>query len=98
MQRGGIVYILSSPNRATLYVGVTSNLFKRIAEHKSKIYPNSFSSRYNCFMLVYYKGFDRIEEAIAEEKRIKGGNRQQKEKLIDDFNSKWNDLSDSIEY
>ena len=47
-------------------------------------------------MLVYYKGFDRIEEAIAEEKRLKGGNRKQKEKQIDSLNPEWGDLWEQI--
>ena len=97
MHKGGSVYILSSPNKVSLYVGVTSDLFKRVYEHKNKIYPNSFSSKYNCVMLVYYKGFARIEDAIGEEKRIKAGNRKQKEILIESMNKEWNDLFDNLE-
>ena len=78
-------------------MGVTSNLSKRILEHRTKLYPDSFTAKYNCVELVFYKFFDRIEEAILEEKRIKGGNRTQKERLIDEFNIAWKDLSDSLE-
>ncbi|OJW84658.1 MAG: excinuclease ABC subunit C [Bacteroidetes bacterium 46-16] len=96
MQRGGSVYILTTANRRVLYTGVTSDIVKRISEHKLKIHPNSFTARYNCTMLVYYNSFSRIEEAIAEEKRIKAGSRQQKEQLINAVNYEWRDLWDDI--
>lgn len=96
MYKGGAVYIVASPNKATLYVGVTSDLPGRIWEHRNKKYPNSFSARYNCISLVYYKYYESIEEAIAEEKRIKGGNRKQKEHLIDSMNPAWSDLYDNL--
>jgi putative endonuclease len=54
-------------NHTTLYTGVTSALAARVAQHKEKFYPNSFSAKYNCVKLVYYKWFDTIMEAIAEE-------------------------------
>lgn len=84
-------------NNTTLYyVGVTSNLAARITQHKENFYPNSFTSKYNCKKLVYYKWFDTIIEAIAEEKRIKGGSRKKKEILINGMNAEWNDLYDQI--
>ena len=86
------MYIMSSPNKSTLYTGVTSDLQKRVFEHKNKIYPNSFTAKYNCIILVYYQHFERIEEAIAEEKRIKGCSRKYKEELINAMNDDWNDL------
>jgi len=89
---GGHVYIMSSLNHSTLYTGVTSNLPARVAQHKEKAYPNSFSARYNCVKLVYYNWFDTILEAIAEEKRIKGGSRKKKEILINSMNPEWKDL------
>ena len=85
-EKGGHVYIMCSLNHSTLYTGVTSNLPGRVAEHKEKAYPNSFSARYNCVKLVYYRWFDSIIEAIAEEKRIKGGSRKKKEILINNMN------------
>ena len=92
MQKGGTVYILSSPNKTTLYTGVTSDLIKRVWEHRSKQLPGSFSAKYNCVELVYYRAFDSIEEAIAEEKRIKAGSRKAKERLINSINLDWVDL------
>ena len=89
---GGWVYIMCSLNHSALYVGVTSNIASRVYEHKHKIYPKSFSARYNCIKLVYFRKFDLIVEAIAEEKRIKGGSRKKKEILINSINPEWKDL------
>ena len=97
-QMGGWVYIMCSNNRSTLYTGVTSNIASRVYEHKHKVYSTSFSSRYNCVKLVYYRRFESIVEAIAEEKRIKGGSRKKKEELINNMNPKWKDLYDEINY
>lgn len=95
-QMGGWVYIMCSMNRSTLYVGVTSNLPSRVYEHKHKVFPESFTSRYNCVNLVYYKFYETIKEAIAEEKRIKGGSRKKKEALINSMNPEWKDLYEKI--
>jgi putative endonuclease len=96
MQRGGVVYILSSKNNSTIYVGVTTNLIQRLSQHRNKIFPESFTSRYNCTKLVYYATFSCIEDAIAEEKRIKGGSRKRKEMLIDSMNPDWKDLWEDV--
>jgi putative endonuclease len=98
MYKGGAVYILSSVSKRVLYVGVTSDLKGRIWEHKDKNYPTSFSARYNCILLVYFKYYYSIEEAITEEKRIKAGNREQKEALINSINPLWKDLYNELEY
>ncbi|MEM7297517.1 MAG: GIY-YIG nuclease family protein, partial [Bacteroidota bacterium] len=81
----------------TLYVGVTSDLYTRLVEHKEKKYPNSFSARYNLNKLVYYEVFHSIDEAIAREKQLKGGSRKKKIDLILAMNSKWKDLFDEVE-
>ena len=98
MEKGGYVYIMCSLNHSTLYVGVTSTIAARVVQHKEKFYPNSFSAKYNCIKLVYYKWFDTIIEAIAEEKRIKGGSRKKKEILINGMNPQWNDLYERIKF
>jgi len=67
MQYGGTVYILTNVHHEVLYIGVTSDLFARIPEHIMKVYPNSFTAKYNCNKLVYYETFGRIEDAIARE-------------------------------
>ena len=95
-ERGGCVYILTNVNHRVLYTGVTSDLRDRIWQHKNNAYPGSFTSRYKCYLLVYYYFFSDIEEAIGEEKRIKGGNRAQKLKLINEFNPDWKDLYDDL--
>lgn len=93
MHKGGAVYILSSPNRNTLYIGVTANLPNRITEHQQKLKPTGFAARYNCVVLVYYHLFEYIEDAIREEKRLKGCSREYKEQLIASENPDWRDLS-----
>ena len=97
MERGGIVYIMTNKRNGTLYTGVTSNLRSRVWEHKNNIYVNSFTSQYKCYILVYYCIFRRIEEAIEEEKRIKGGSRKSKLKLIEELNPEWKDLWEEIQ-
>jgi putative endonuclease len=97
MQRGGAVYIMTNKRNGTLYVGVTSNLRQRVWEHRNNVYPDSFTSKYSCYILVYYNSFHRIEEAIAEEKRLKAGNRKAKLKLIEEVNPEWNNLWIEIE-
>ena len=96
MTKGGYVYIISNKSFSVLYTGVTSDLVARIQQHKEKFYPNSFSAKYNCVLLMYYNFFPTIEEAIAEEKRIKGGSRKQKTELITDMNPGWKDLWEEI--
>jgi len=89
------VYILTNRNNTVLYTGVTSNLQKRIYEHKIKIYEG-FAAKYNCDKLVYVQEFTEINQAIEYEKKIKGGNRARKEKLINNQNPDWNDLSEDM--
>jgi len=96
MEKGGYVYITCSLNYNALYTGVTSLIGLRIRQHKEKFYPDSFSAKYNCAKLVYYKWFDTIMEAIAEEKRIKAGSRKNKIKLINSMNPEWKDLYEQI--
>lgn len=94
--KGGYVYILTNKNHTVLYTGVTSNLKERIEQHKNKIFKGSFSFKYNCNVLVYYEGFPDIGQAIAEEKRIKGGNRKSKIMMIETKNPGWLDLFDTL--
>ncbi len=97
MERGGCVYFMTNKADTVIYVGVTSELRSRVWEHKHKIYSNSFTAKYNCNKLVYYRFFSDIEEAIDEEKRIKGGSRKNKIALIESMNPEWNDLYDHLE-
>ena len=93
--KNGYVYILTNKNNTTLYIGVTSDLAKRIYEHKNKL-VDGFSKNYNLDKLVYFEGTDNIESAIQREKYLKGKSRQFKDKLINDFNPEWKDLYDNI--
>lgn len=78
-----------------IYTGVTSNLQKRIYEHKNKM-VESFTSKYNITKLVYYEIFDSIEEAILREKQIKAGSRKKKLELIKNMNPEFADLYDKL--
>jgi putative endonuclease len=98
MEKGGCVYILANQHHTTLYTGVTSDLVARVIQHKTHHYQNSFTSRYNCYKLVYYCSFPTIEEAIAEEKRIKGGSRLKKELLVASANPGWKDLWEEVKH
>ncbi|WP_111309488.1 GIY-YIG nuclease family protein [Confluentibacter sediminis] len=87
------VYFMTNKNNTVIYVGVTSDLLKRVYQHKTKAYKG-FTDRYNCNKLIYFEEFDDINKAIAREKQIKGGNRKRKEDLINFVNPEWKDLSD----
>jgi putative endonuclease len=89
------VYIMTNKYNKVLYTGVTSNLFKRVHEHKEKTI-SGFTSQYNVNKLVYYEEFETMPEAIAREKQIKGGSRQKKLDLINSRNPGWNDLYDEF--
>ena len=89
------IYILTNKKDGVLYTGVTSNLVKRIFEHKNEI-TKGFASKYKCKMLVYYETFNDIENAILREKQIKAGSRQKKITLIESNNPDWKDLYETI--
>lgn len=89
------VYIVANQRNGTLYVGVTSNLIKRVYEHKEGI-NDSFTKKYGCKFLVFYELHETMESAIAREKRIKGGSRQKKLTLIEMVNPDWKDLYENI--
>lgn len=87
------IYFITNKNNSTIYVGVTSDLIKRVYQHKTKVFQG-FTSKYNCDKLVYFEEFSDINQAISREKRIKAGNRKRKEKLIETMNPEWEDLSE----
>lgn len=96
MERGGYIYFMTNSTNTTLYVGVTSQLYIRIRQHKESFYPESFTSKYKCFKFVYYEGFPNIVEAIAREKSIKDWKREWKNELIQSKNPKWEDITELI--
>jgi len=89
------VYILASKKNGTLYIGVTSDLVKRIYEHKQK-FIDGFTKEYNVHDLVYYEQHNEIKEAILREKQMKKWNRKWKIRLIEENNPEWKDLHDEI--
>lgn len=95
MEKVYYVYILASNKCGTLYIGVTSDIIKRIFEHKSK-FIDGFTKKYNICLLVYYEQFGDIELAIKREKRLKKYRRADKIKLIEKDNPDWKDLYQEI--
>ena len=85
------IYILANKRNGTLYIGVTSNLVKRVYEHKNNII-DGFTKKYSIHKLVYYEITDDIESAIRREKQLKKWNRKWKMNLIENSNPKWIDL------
>jgi putative endonuclease len=92
LERGGYVYILTNAHHNVLYIGVTSNIEGRMAQHVSHFFKNSFSDKYSCEKLVYLEHFTTIEEAINREKQLKRWSRAKKEALINRLNPEWKDL------
>ncbi|UOQ76520.1 GIY-YIG nuclease family protein [Hymenobacter sp. 5516J-16] len=88
-------YILTNQNRTTLYIGVTSDLKRRVGEHKAGTHAG-FTRKYNVHQLMYFETYPDINAAIAREKQLKGGSRQKKLDLINGFNSKWVDLFEQL--
>lgn len=86
------VYIMASKNRRSLYIGITSDLEKRVAQHKAHFFSGSFSDRYNTVDLVYCEEFPDAETAIKREKQLKGWTRAKKDKLISRFNPELQEL------
>ncbi|MBD3321856.1 MAG: GIY-YIG nuclease family protein [Chitinivibrionales bacterium] len=95
MQKQPAVYILASKKNGTLYTGVTSNLIKRIWEHKKNV-VEGFTQRYGIHQLVWFELHDNMESAIIREKRIKKWKRKWKLELIEKENPDWRDLYESI--
>jgi len=85
------IYIMTNKRNTVLYTGMTSDLKKRVYEHKKKL-VTGFTKKYSIDKLVYYETLDNAYNAIAREKKIKGGSRQKKIDLINSMNPKWKDL------
>ena len=93
MNKTCAVYIMTNYSETSLYIGVTSNLQKRVWEHKNKV-VEGFTEKYNVNKLVYYEKTDQIKKAIAREKEIKGWSRAKKNKLVESVNQNWEDMSE----
>ena len=92
---GGWVYFITNKRNGILYVGVTSNLPRRIYEHREG-QAKGFSKRYDLKMLVYHERFDDIRDAIQREKTIKHWSRAWKVRLLHAMNPNWDDLYDTL--
>ncbi len=93
--KGGSVYILASKRNGTLYIGVTSDLPGRMAEHRAGL-VSGFTKRYGVKMLVWFAEYADIRDALAEERRIKRWRRAWKIRLIEELNPQWRDLFEEV--
>ena len=91
MHKQYIVYIVTNKHNKVLYTGITSDLKRRVYEHKEKLI-SGFTKKYNVSKLVYYEIYQDPENAILREKQIKAGSRQKKIDLINSVNEEWLDL------
>ncbi len=95
MFKEAYVYILASKKYGTLYIGVTSNLIKRVYEHKTNVIEG-FTKEYNVKNLVYFETTPSMISAIQREKQLKKWNRAWKIRIIEEFNPTWKDLYNDI--
>jgi putative endonuclease len=95
LQKQPAVYILTNKSNNVLYVGVTSDLIKRIYEHKNHV-MEGFTAKYNVTKLVYFELCDEMETAITREKVLKGWKRSKKVSLIEKENATWQDLYEDL--
>jgi len=95
MEKNYFVYIMTNQHHTVLYTGVTSDLKRRVFEHKEML-AEGFTKRYNVTKLVYYEILNNPENAIKREKQIKGGSRKKKIDLIENKNKNWDDLYEKI--
>ena len=94
--RPSYAYILARQRNGTLYVGSTSDLIKRVWEHKNHVITSSFTAQYNVHLLVYYEIHSTYMEAARREARFKNWCRKWKLNLIEEFNPTWRDLYEEI--
>ncbi len=87
------IYLMANKPNGVIYIGVTDDIEERVKEHKLKVYPKSFTARYNCENLVYFEEFEKGEEASTRERQFKKWKREWKIKLIEEMNPSWSDLS-----
>ena len=91
MQNTYYVYMLTNKTHSTLYIGVTSDIYRRTNEHNDKV-VEGFAERYNTNILVYAEEYSSIYDALTREKQLKKWRREKKEELINKSNPEWIDL------
>ena len=92
MAKRGYVYMMMNPGNTVIYTGVTSDLWRRVSQHKEKTIEG-FTKKYNVTKLVWFEGFASISDAIAAEKKIKAGSRVKKIELVKTLNPGFGDLA-----
>jgi putative endonuclease len=97
MQQCGYFYIMTNAYNTALYCGATTNLYKRVLEHKNGVFKNSFTLKYCINKLVYFESFSLAADAFKREKQVKAGSRKKKIELVMKMNSEWNDIFKSFE-
>ena len=95
MEKGGFVYIMASGRNGTLYIGATSNLPARVAQHRDGTF-GGFTAKYGCKQLVWFERHDEIDLAIRREKQLKEWHRAWKIRLIEGMNPAWDDLFEGL--
>ena len=95
MDKIGYTYIMANNANTVLYIGVTSDLIRRVNQHKNHTYKG-FTYRYNCEKLVYFEKYGDIETATQREKQLKGWHRDWKNNLISQMNPEWIDLAEGL--
>lgn len=89
------VYLLASRRNGTLYIGVTSNLHLRVAQHREEVF-DGFARKHGCKSLVWFESHETMESAIRREKQLKKWNRSWKLRLIEEGNPSWYDLAEDF--
>ncbi|MEO1054498.1 MAG: GIY-YIG nuclease family protein [Bacteroidota bacterium] len=98
MNHNYFVYITTNPDKTTLYVGVTNDLFTRMQQHyENRGDTKTFAGKYYCYNLIYWERFKYIQHAIDREKEIKKWSRKKKEELIKGLNPSWKFLNYSVD-
>jgi len=96
MHQYGYFYIMTNVHHTVLYCGATTDLYKRVQEHKNKIFKNGFTLKYNINKLVYFESFSIAGDAFEREKHVKAGSKKKKIDLIISLNPEWKDLSELL--
>lgn len=98
MTQYGYCYIMTNAHNTVLYCGATTDLYKRVLEHKNGVFKNSFTLKYNIDKLVYFEPFSVAGDAFLRERQIKAGSRKKKMQLIETMNPQWKDLFELLKH
>ena len=93
MTEKGYIYFMTNASNSVLYIGVTSDLTKRVLQHKNHE-NEGFTDKYNCTKLIYFEEYNDIQTAIEREKQLKKWHREWKNNLVKQMNPEWKDLSE----